>query len=267
MNSSFNENIIPFTIGRMNPPTTGHMLLIRNMMIYSIQNNLTQINIILSGTIDNKKNPISCKEKRNLLFSFLLKHQKELLKIEQPLNSSKLDNLKTNIICMNDIMNPSYGTHPIMKSIHYLLYEIYGYPRPNLNMVLFIGQDRENDFLWLKKTLGERDPSIGLTIEPMERPPGAMSATFLRQLAISGDYDEFKKQMLETGLNDESSIQNLYEEIREKLYTNPAISGKKSRSKKGGKGNKRRNKTFKKGKRKERKERKELKKYTKKKRT
>jgi hypothetical protein len=225
------ENIIPFTIGRMNPPTSGHMQLIRNMMNYSLLNNLTNINLILSGTIDNKKNPISCKEKRNMLLFFLLKHQKKLLKIEQPLNAEKIDLLNVNIICMDDIMNSSYGTHPVMKSINYLLNENYGYPRNNLKMVLFIGQDRENDFTWLKETLFKRNPSIVLEMEAKERPDGAISATFVRQLAIDGDFEAFKKQMMETGLDDESYVKQLFDEIREKINYKPS---KKSRTKKGG---------------------------------
>ena len=70
-NTINNENTILFTIGRMNPPTSGHMMLIRKMMLYALNNNLTQINLILSGSVDNKKNPISCTEKRNLLIHFL----------------------------------------------------------------------------------------------------------------------------------------------------------------------------------------------------
>jgi hypothetical protein len=232
MNLPSAENISPFTIARMNPPTTGHMQLIRNMMIYSLANKLLNINIILSGTIDNKKNPISCKEKRDILLFFLIKHQKELLKIEQPLNSIKIDELKVNIICMNDIMNPIFGTHPVMKSINYLLKEIYGYPRDNLKMVLFIGKDRENDFDWLKKTLSERNPLINFEIEIVDRPSGAISATFIRQLALDNKYDEFKNQMLDAGINNETYIKQLFNEIREKITYKPR---KKTQVLKGGK--------------------------------
>jgi hypothetical protein len=240
-----NENIIPFTIGRMNPPTTGHMQLIREMMNFSLKNNLTQINIILSGTIDNKKNPISCKEKRNMLLFFLLKHQKELLKMEQPSNSLKIDELKVNIICMDDIINPVYGSHPVMKSIQYLLNEKYGYPRNNIKMILFIGQDRASDFLWLQKTLLERNPSIELEIVPIERPDGAISATYIRQLAIDGDYDTFKQQMLDTGLNDDEYIGKLYKEIKEKINYKPR---KKNTTIKGGRIKKKNSKSQKKNK-------------------
>ena len=225
-----NENTILFTIGRMNPPTSGHMMLIRKMMLYALNNNLTQINLILSGSVDNKKNPISCNEKRNLLIHFLLSHQKELLKIENPSLSSKIDELQVKIICMDDVLNPEYGTHPIMKSVNYILKELYGYPRNGINMILFIGQDRENDYFWIQKSLRERNPQVSLDInsEGLERPEGAISATYIRQLAIDGNWDEFKKEMFKTGL-DEPTAYSLYLQIKGKL-----VSKKPSRTKKGG---------------------------------
>jgi hypothetical protein len=230
INTINNENTILFTIGRMNPPTSGHMMLIRKMMLYALNNNLTQINLILSGTVDNKKNPISCNEKRNLLIHFLLSHQKELLKIENPSLSSKIDELQVKIICMDDVLNPEYGTHPIMKSVNYILKELYGYPRENIRMILFIGQDRENDYFWIQKSLRERNPQVSLDInsEGLERPEGAISATYIRQLAIDGNWDEFKNEMFKTGL-DEPRAYSLYLQIKGKL-----VPIKKTRTKKGG---------------------------------
>ena len=239
VNNNINyENTILFTIGRMNPPTSGHLLLIRKMMLYALNNNLSQINLILSATMDNKKNPISCPEKRNLFVFFLLSHQKELLKIENPSLSSKIDNLQVKIICMDDIVNPEYGTHPIMKSIFYILKELYGYPRENIKMILFIGQDRENDYLWIKKILYEKNPSIFLEINGLERPKDAMSATYIRQLAIDEKWDEFKKEMLFIGL-DENTIFSLYNEIKEKMVSKKPLTKTK---KKGGKNKNRKRK-------------------------
>lgn len=236
INAINKENIILFTIGRMNPPTSGHMVLISKMMLYALNNNLTQINLILSGTVDNKKNPISCSEKRNLLINFLLFHQKELLKIENPSLSSKIDELQVKIICMDDILNPEFGTHPIMKSINYILKDLYGYPRENIRMILFVGEDRENDYFWIQKSLRERNPQVSLDInsEGLMRPAGAISATYIRQLAIDDKWDEFKTQMESTGL-DESTTLSLYNEIKKKMVAKKPST----RTKKGGKSIKR----------------------------
>jgi nicotinic acid mononucleotide adenylyltransferase len=219
-----NENTILFTIGRMNPPTSGHMLLIRTMMEEALQKGLTQINLILSATTDNKKNPLSCEEKRYFILHFMIHHLKELMKIEQPQMSQQIDAIQVKIVCMDDVVNPDYGKHPILKSIQYLLQDLYGYPRENLQMVLFIGEDRIKDYDWIQKSLLERNPPVTMEIHGLDRPEGAMSATYIRNLALQGNLDSFRLEMSKTGL-DETSTLNLYNEIREKLK--PSILKKK----------------------------------------
>jgi nicotinic acid mononucleotide adenylyltransferase len=241
-----NENTIFLTIGRMNPPTSGHMLLIRSMMEESLKQHINQINLILSATIDNKKNPLSCEEKRFFILNFMIHHLKELLKIEQPERVKQIDELQVKIICMDDVVNPDYGKHPILKSIQYILQDLYGYPRENIKMVLFIGEDRINDYDWIKKTLVERNPSVTMEIKGLDRPEGAMSATYIRQLALQGNLTQFRLEMEKTGL-DETSILKMYQEIRENL------TASLPKKKKGGtlkkrkrKNNKRKKKTCKK---------------------
>jgi len=223
-----NENTILFSIGRMNPPTTGHLLLIKTMINYAIKNQLTQINVILSATVDNKTNPIPCEEKRFFLLNFMIHHLKELMKIEQPINTHIIDNVQIKIICMDDYTNPEYGKNPILKSVQTILQDLYDYPRENMKMILFIGQDRENSFEWIKKSLSERNPPIHMEIIGLNRPEGAMSATYIRRLATDGKLELFKDEMIKTGL-DEASIYKLYNEIREKIIVRKAKGGRKTR--------------------------------------
>jgi len=228
------ENTIFFTIGRMNPPTPGHMLLIRTMMEEALQKGLTQINLIISATVDNKKNPLSCEEKRYFILNFMIHHLKELMKIEQPQLAEKIDEIQVKIICMDDIVNPDYGKHPILKSVQYLLQDLYGYPRENLQMVLFIGEDRIQDYNWIQKSLLERNPPVTMEIHGLDRPEGAMSATYIRNLALEGNLSQFRLEMEKTGL-DESSMLNLYHEIREKLTVSPPKKKKGGGTRKRGK--------------------------------
>lgn len=225
-----NENMILFTIGRMNPPTSGHMLLIRTMIETALQKNLSQINIILSSTVDNKKNPLSCDEKRFFLLNFMIHHLKEIMKIEQPMNLASIENLQVNIVCMSDVVNPKYGNHPILKSIQYILNDLYGYPRENIEMFLFIGEDRIKDYDWIQKSLLSKNPRVSISIHGIERPEGAMSATYIRQLALEGDYDSFRVEMEKTGLDSDATMK-MYNEIREKILV-PSSSLKRKR--KGG---------------------------------
>ena len=231
--SKNNENTIIFTIGRMNPPTTGHMILIRNMIEIALKQNLKQINIILSATIDNKTNPISCGEKRFFLLNFMIHHLKELMKLENSSNiekNTKIDEMQIKIICMNDYTNPNYGTHPIFKSIQYILQDLYGYPREDLKMILVIGADRLANYEWIQKSLLERTPHINMEIVGLDRPEGAMSATYIRKLATDSNFEQFKNEMLLTGL-DEQHITELYNEIKNKITPKRKKGGKKTRRK------------------------------------
>jgi hypothetical protein len=235
----------------MNPPTSGHMLLIREMMKRALEKQLTQINIVLSATVDNKKNPLTCGEKRFFLLNFMIHHLKELMKIENPATSAQIDEIQVKIVCMDDVLNPDYGTHPILKSIQYILQDLYGYPRENLKMILMIGEDRIKDYFWIQKSLQERNPSVSMEIQGLDRPEGAMSATYIRQLALNGDLETFRKEMEATGL-DEDSLLKVYNEIREKLVVSSKkrkVGGTKRRKikrtpRKKGKTSKRREKTY-----------------------
>ena len=169
------ENTVLFTIGRMNPPTTGHLKLIEKMINIALEKDLTQINIILSATLDSDKNPLSCDTKRNLLLSKDVRTDAansmiEQLKIrmkgekatagEKANAGEKIENIKINIVCMNDELNPEYGKHPILKSINSIFYDSYGYPRPDMTMVLIIGQDRLNSYGFINKFLHEQPEFI-----------------------------------------------------------------------------------------------------------
>jgi hypothetical protein len=59
-----NENAIIFTLARMNTPTPGHLLLVKELINYAISKNVEQVYIILSKTNNNSdKVPMPCKTK------------------------------------------------------------------------------------------------------------------------------------------------------------------------------------------------------------
>lgn len=61
-----NSNTLIFTVGRMNPPTPGHLELIREMLTMAYNNGIKQIYIFLSET-RGPKDPISCADKVKVL--------------------------------------------------------------------------------------------------------------------------------------------------------------------------------------------------------
>lgn len=57
---------IIFTIGRMNPPTPGHMGLVKNLIERAIQFGENKVGIILSHTVDSEKNPLERRKSRKI---------------------------------------------------------------------------------------------------------------------------------------------------------------------------------------------------------
>jgi hypothetical protein len=223
-----NENTILFTIARMNPPTSGHLLLIRNMIQEAFRRKITQVHIILSATVDHKKNPLSCTKKRDYLVHSMIRHLKEEMKMEFPEKTQELDDLAVHVICMDDPISHEYGKHPILKCIQYILQDLYGYPRDNLHTVLLIGEDRGDDYDWIEKSLASKTPSVSMDIIKIDRPEGAMSATSIRHLAVDGKKEEFLEKMSKTGLS-EKEMSNLYDEIREQIRIRPSTTATKKR--------------------------------------
>ena len=247
------ETTILLTIGRMNPPTTGHLLLIKTMLQQALRENLSQINIILSHSQDTKKNPFHCEQKRNLLINdnetiyqsqsqSMITLLKQQMMAEYPEQARQIEKIAVQIVCMNDNVNPEYGKHPIMKSITYILNDLYGYPREGLTIKLFVGQDRVNDYGWIKKYLETLEPNtntITMEIVGLPRPEGAMSATQMREYALTNNWEEFKRNMASTGL-DEVVVRYMFDEIRANMIIQePPPRPEPTRKKRKTKGGKR----------------------------
>jgi hypothetical protein len=232
------ENKIITTIGRMNPPTSGHALLIKFMINRAILENLTQINIILSHTVDNEKNPVECEEKRMVLHNSIIDHVKEELMndyIGDEEKQSKIKDMKVEIICMDE---PALNTgNPILSCVFYIL-SLYGYDRndeakrrDDLTMELVIGQDRGGSYNWIGKTLSDLNPSVRFQEVVLPRSEGAMSATKVRNMALTGNEEGFIGHYKSMGLNRDDTM-SLYEQIRENIIDQP---NKKQKTEKGGK--------------------------------
>ena len=73
MSTSFSRDKIIFTIGRMNPPTSGHQSLIRAMMEEAVCSNVGVVYVILSSSVDKIKNPLKCSRKKELLVGGVFK--------------------------------------------------------------------------------------------------------------------------------------------------------------------------------------------------
>lgn len=226
------SNTIIFTIGRMNPPTPGHMGLIKNLIERAIQFGENKVGIILSHSVDSEKNPLECKEKREFILSGMINALKEQMKRETPKDSDKIDEIQVIIVCMDDPTPEEFGDHPILKSFN-ALFSQFGYVKPHTYLI--VGQDRATHYEWIRKSLDDKISSF--EVESLDRPEGAMSATEMRGYVKRGEYHTFLGKMSETGIPDERSHE-LYQKITFGLSRPPPL--KKKATKKGGKTHKRR---------------------------
>ena len=206
------QNTIIFTIARMNPPTSGHMKLIQMMMetnqaLYPEDLGHNRVYIILSHTKDNKKNPLKCSRKRQILES---KGMVQHIKDENPL----LKDIEVKVLCMDDDAPEECGKHPILKqicNIRLMEQQIKGF-QPS-EMKLFIGADRANSYDFVISSLAKNNPPIPIIPVVVERPEGAMSATFMRDLVSSGSKAEFMQAVIQNGLSQQDA-DDLYEELK-----------------------------------------------------
>jgi hypothetical protein len=222
------NNTIIFTIARMNPPTSGHMKLIQIMMESNIALSPEDLGhnsvyIILSHTKDNEKNPLSCSKKRQILES---KGMVQHIKDQNPL----LRDIDVKVLCMDDVVPEECGKHPILKqicNIRLMEQQIKGF-QPS-EMKLFIGADRANSYDFVISSLAKNNPPIPVVPVVVERPEGAMSATFMRGLVTSENKEEFTQAVVQNGLSQQDA-DDLYEELKYEM-TPVLIKTKKTTSK------------------------------------
>jgi len=147
-----------------------------------------------------------------------------------PISPRTIDAIEPIIICMDDPTPPQFSKNPILKSINLLLTH---YNDSVSRAYLIVGQDRAGGYEFVKNALGNR----GIVLDDsdfLSRLEGAMSATKMRDLAYSGNWDEFSRVYLTTGLPEEN-IRAIYEGLRSMV-----ASGSKKKGK-GGRRTKRRN--------------------------
>ena len=252
MNELNNNNTIIFTISRMNPPTPGHLLLIKELINEAIRQNAPTVYVILSKNNENNENPIDCQEKITILGNTydpihnmvqVLKNNMKLLarqELEQSALESynyKIDNINVVFICVRPEDKTPFST---------LSYIINLYPQiPNsLNLFMIIGEDRAvdffdnitNTFLFGRESINSVNGRI-LPRENMttlknlsdveisktnieEVPDQAFSGSFVRKLVKLGMKDKFDDVYRRYLTQDKINI--LYDRISEGL-NKPAL--------------------------------------------
>jgi len=241
-----NNNTIIFTISRMNPPTPGHLLLIKKLIEEAMRQNVPKVYVILSKTNDNNENPIDCQEKINILgkndndmnnMVLGLKNQMKTDLERQELEPSILQNIINKIdrtevffICVSPSqLSPIFPLYDIVRNYSEI---------PNLNLFMIVGDDRAefldtivDSFLFKIPNINSVNGQIleredmaafkNLSPEELSRvvieemPVSAFSASFVRKLVKLGMKDKFD-DVYRPYLREEQ-INHLYEIITEGL--------------------------------------------------
>ena len=135
-------NSVFFTIARMNPPTPGHLNIIKKLIEVANERGVSNVYIILSKTNNNNENPISCSEKIEVLGDIddvtdtMINALKKTMMSEQPSNADKIKNTQVHTICVAD-GGP-------FRPIGNLILEKESKGVSDINIFIVVGSDRSD---------------------------------------------------------------------------------------------------------------------------
>ena len=174
-----------FTYGRFNPPTKGHAKLVNRIKTIASQTGADHV-IVASHTQDNKKNPLTCSSK--------LKHLRTMFPKTKFKGSNK--------------SNPTF--------IHQLALLDSKYD----NVVFVAGSDRVESYTSILHKYNGKEftfDNVGVVSAGMRCPDAegtkGISATKMREYAVSNNYTKFKKCLPDNY----SNTKKLFNEVRKCL--------------------------------------------------
>jgi hypothetical protein len=215
-----NENkkdTLIITIGRMNPPTPGHMGLIKQMIENAIElkknNENSHVAIILSHSQGNEtdkrgynKNPLNCKNYKRELVRDIVEELKKQMIQENEKNREYIEQIVPKIMCMDDEEKPN-----MYSSIGTLVRDY----KPK-RMIIVVGQDRDTDYESIQKYNPQIKIEIDILKRIMEGPQKSMSASEIREYVIDDHKDIFMEKMSPLGLG-KDRLEELYGILKKEL--------------------------------------------------
>lgn len=199
LNRSFETFI--FTIARMNPPTPGHLFLIRTLIQKALEKGTTHVYVFLSKTRNNDKDPLACPEKEEFLNGVghtMIESEKRLMIAEDKGLKRAIEAIQVHVICVPEKQSGEREPTPVSE-----LMKTVGAKPGVSEMIFIVGEDREKEFGDSIKKIFSKWPTIqsvdviGLKREGMNqlvqsskaashsgRPAiGSISASYVRNLA------------------------------------------------------------------------------------
>jgi hypothetical protein len=241
------DNTFIFSFVRMNPPTPGHLSLIKTMIYKAIELNADKVYIITSSSLDGK-NPLPCSSdaipkpknkadanilsqmqqkliyKSSVLDKMISAYKQQLIDSEtDEASKQKIQTINVNVICSTG--SPFGFIHNIIKT------QFIEKGVPKINMFFIVGRDRADFLDTIVDNFSQRDyinsiSGLVLPREGMESlkntglgkrsiadiSQSEYSASFIRNLVKNNQKDDFT-QVYSQYLNP-NEIEQLYETIK-----------------------------------------------------
>ena len=193
------NNTVIVAFGRMNPPTIGHLKLINKLKSLADEKSDVKARLYLSHSHDDKKNPLTYEEKIDFATVAF---------------GDKVDVMESDA-----------------KTIYSVLAELY---REGFENVIYVcGEDRFDEFQGIKEYNGKKTTKIGRPIredlyyefdsieienaghrdDNSENPEEKASASYVRKLAVEGDFVTFSEYVP----FDNRTAMNLFQLLRKRL--------------------------------------------------
>ena len=236
------RNTIIFTVGRMNPPTSGHMKLIQTMMEANLELHPSDLGhghvyIILSHTKDNTKNPLTCERKKSLLIANgMIQYIKT--------NQNHLSGITVNVLCTEEKEDSGEphgcGTRFIISQLCRIIKSEEKLQRTITNAELILGSDRQDNFRFITEYLSDKhitfneighdgrrlfekynaalERNLDYIVDDTDSPidPVNMSGTLVRSLVKKNQESRFVKLYENAGLSREDAT-SLFRELVHEL--------------------------------------------------
>jgi hypothetical protein len=252
------NNTFIFSFVRMNPPTPGHLVLIKTMIDKAIQFGTEKVYVLTSSSLDGK-NPLPCSRetipkpknkgdtaildnlthmpdltyKSSILTNMIASYKQQLIEAESDLTKkTQIENLQIIVLCSSgspfgfifNIINNDF----ILKGVSKVnLYFIVGRDRADfLDTILdyFITQPAINsvDGEILGREGMQQLLAVGNKRKVSEINPSEYSASFIRGLVRDDDFESF--QQVYSAYLDLTQIEHLYDTIKIGMQMKPPPS-------------------------------------------
>jgi hypothetical protein len=218
----------------MNPPTPGHLFVIRKLIEEAIAHDVDHVYVILSKTNNDKNNPITCQMKKQVLgegeygvSNKMINSLKKKMIHEGSYKPSLIENITVHLICVPEgtKQTPFDQIYPIIKA-----------RKGGVNIIVVVGKDREDmlysisDF-YLKMdevnsvdghafARSETEEVLPTTTVTITKVSPEMSGSYIRKLVRKNDKETF--QSVYRPYLDELNIENLYAKIKEGIESKPS---------------------------------------------